>query len=346
MKKIIIVLIVLLSVLPLTATKVSVSGLLDADVTTDFKGGYTAGHELDLTLSVDLLNGVSVDLFTTAINGRVPAAGAAMDGATRWGNMVFDGVTLKLKDKLGKGSTVSLIDLVFQYGGMDAYYFYKRLSIITPETFLRGASFSKTSTNMSYSVLAGADSEKGAIISGSIKFGGISLLASFYEKKLNNAPILSVGVVVENLPLSGKLIIGGIVPVIDGSMETANSALNLAYSFSLGLGPQWSLAGMVMYTDDAYGVDNAVFGVNYENLLIYMEPGIKFSKYVAVGLPVELHKWIATAASTKEGEELWIVPTLYFYPTDGVEIWVWGQVVLAEGAEPGYFGGLETIVKF
>ncbi len=81
----------------------------------------------------------------------------------------------------------------------------------------------------------------------------------------------------------------------------------------------------------------------FEQILAYVEPGYKLSKYLAVGLPLEWHKWDGVS-----DKQIWIVPTLYIYPVDGVEIWLWGQAVLhsTSGAAPDFYAGLESIIKF
>jgi len=111
--------------LPLAAVKVSFSGDLDADLMADFKGGYLAAHEFGLGMNLDFGSGVSAGFCAASTFGRVPAAGE--NPTNRWTSLDFDGLTVTLSDKLGTGSSVELIDLVYQYGSMDAYYYYKIL---------------------------------------------------------------------------------------------------------------------------------------------------------------------------------------------------------------------------
>ncbi len=354
MRKIFLVMvIVLLGTASLLAVDISVSGFLDADIVTDFKGNYFAGNEFDLTLGIKFTSNVSVFFYATAYSGRVPAAGP--EAGSRFPDLAFDGVALEVTDALSKGDKVTVNDLAFQFGKLDGYYFYKRLSIITPETFARGIAYSMSVGGGTLSTYLGVDKgTMGAIVAASFELGSISLIASYYEQGVSSistartAPFLPVGMVVKGLPLSGKLTIGGVLPVDGGSLEIKNSSFNIVYDFNTSLGGSLSLAGMLMYSDDSTGLNSTVFGsqclagINFENILIYLEPGISLSKKVAFGLPVEYHKMNDTVGT----EQIWIVPTLYFYPASGVEVWVWGQVVLQDKAEPLYFSGIESIVKF
>ena len=354
-KKLIIMFAIVCAVLPLSAEiKVGFTGMLDADISTDFKGAYNTSQEFDLGMNLDFGSGVSVGFFATAVQGRVPAAGT--DATNRWPAFAFDGITVTLKDKLGKGTTVEIMDLVIQYGMMDSYYFYKRLSLITPETFLRGASFAKDIGSMIYKIVLGADASEKVIASGALKISKLNVMATYYEQSFTHATdgligLLSLGAVVDGLPAGIKLTAGFLAPVVDGTPEFGDAAINLSASFSIPLTKKASLAGYVLFTRDDYGINENVLNLNksgvsmgaFEQFLAYVEPGIKLSEYFAVGLPLEYHKWDGL-----DDKQIWVVPTLYFYPVSGVEIWLWGQAVIhsTSGMDPDYYAGLETIVKF
>lgn len=353
-KKTLILLALLLALSPLAAEiKIGFTGYLDADVVTDFKGNHTAAHEFDLSMGLDFGSGVKVTLSATSYSGRVPAVG--QDAADRWTDILFDGLNVALKDKLGAGTTIELIDVGFQYGKMDAYYFYKRLSLITPEAYLRGAAFSKESGKNAFRVLAGLDGGDKAILSGSAKLSGLSVMATYmetaYDPGTGGIGLLSFGATCEGLPAGIKLIAGFLTPVVAGTPEFGDAALNLAASFSVSLGGNFSLAGFFLFTKDDYGINGNILNVvpgtggvgAFEQILAYVEPGYKISKHLAVGLPLEWHKWDGVS-----DKQIWIVPTLYIYPVDGVEIWLWGQAVLhsTSGADPDFYAGIESIIKF
>jgi len=225
--------------------------------------------------------------------------------------------------------------------------YYKRLSIITPETFLRGAAFAMSSEKIEYKVMAGVDGDKDAVISGNIKFSGLDIMASYKQRAFTldntNRGALALGATFEGLPAGIKLTAGFISPVIEGTPEFGDAALNLSVSFSLSPGGNLSLAGYLLYTMDDEGINENYLGVALEEFLAYVEPGVKLSDYLSFGLPIEFHKFHASDVK----EQIWIVPTLYIYPVKGVEIWLWAQAILyTESGDPDFYGGLETIVRF
>ncbi len=130
--------------------EVEFSGFLDADVWTDFEGSFFTNHELDLGMGIGFTENVAAHVYVTMTAGSVPAGGGR--AAERWGAVAFDGVDIEIGTDFG---TFTVGDLVYQYGGFN-YYLYKRLSMITTESFTRGIQYSLGNDMISQTLLVGA----------------------------------------------------------------------------------------------------------------------------------------------------------------------------------------------
>ena len=82
-----------------------------------------------------------------------------------------------------------------------------------------------------------------------------------------------------------------------------------------------------------------------ENLMVYVEPAFFITDYFSIGIPVEYHSYPDLSAFARN--ETWIVPTLYFYPAEDMEIWLWVQTTYnIEASSINQFVGLEAIWEF
>ena len=128
------------------AYEVSFSGIVDADVgvTTDSPGEleqYETNQEIDLTTNVEISDNVSLQVYTTILQGPTPLG--RNNPSERFGNVIFDGVTLTWSNEHWDWY---FIDLVYQ-GGSFEYYRYSRsgtFATVIPETFIRGFGFDHT----------------------------------------------------------------------------------------------------------------------------------------------------------------------------------------------------------
>lgn len=343
---------------------VSFGGYLDSDVWTDFAGSFFSNDELDLAMGIGFGGKVSVGVCLTVASGSVPAGTGLPGGATvgkyvigsdtlvitdshtRWVSVAFDGITLSFDSKVG---AFSVGDLVYQYGGF-SYYLYKRLSMITPESFTRGVQYTTGSDAITQSLLIGsADADGTGDAGGATELSldeshsvglyyGIrgSVVESFetastiyagieYAVSLGEAVELKLDVGYRNLP----------------GAERSNAVAVLAEP-SLALGRFSLAASYYQYFDpDETGtsfVDEDMYG--------YLEPGMSIADPFAVGLPLEIHAMGPVDGLADDGQ-FWAVPTAYIYPAAGVEWWVWGQLAVPlAGGDLAYGLGSEIIAKF
>ncbi len=337
----------------------SFSGYLDADVWTDLAGNYFTNSEFDLGLSLKFSEEVSANLYAT-INqlnsasgvGRIPAGGGSP--SERWITANFDGFDISYASPIG---TFSVGDLVYQFGGFN-YYFYKRLSMITPENFTRGVKYSNTFGPVTQTLLAGVadiDNNSGDVL-GTTEFslGGQSVKAIY---GVRGSAITSfddgfnlVGGVEYEGTLGEMLSVKADVGYLGLPGETRTNIFTFLVEPSLSFGKA-SVAGTFYAMLDADSVNDALsalglplYGIGDE-MFAYVEPGYSFSDVIAAGLPIEYH---AGLLDDENDNQFWVVPTMYVYPTDGVEWWLWGQVVVptAENSDLLYGLGSEIIVKF
>jgi hypothetical protein len=322
---------------------VSFSGYLDSDVWTDFAGHFYTNDELDIGTSIDFSDKVSAHVYATVRGGNVPAGYGAP--ANRWGSLLFDGVDITFESSIG---TFAVGDLVNQYGHF-TYYLYKRLSMITAETFTRGLSYSIGNDMFEQSIIIGVSDLGNSI-------GNVNAASSFSFSETQSLGIYY-----------------GISGDIMGDFKNSGSVFAGAeYNGSFGdvLGVKFDL-GWTTYGGDAntiallaeptltFGDFSTAFsyyqffdpdstGTNPvgDEMYMYVEPGYSFTDNFAFGLPLEIHT--TDVESFSDAGAFWVVPTFYIYPTDNVEWWIWGQMVkpfLAD-ADMGYGLGSEIIVNF
>lgn len=349
---------------------VSFGGYLDSDVWTDFSGNFFSNDELDLCMGLGFSEKVSIDLCATVASGSVPAGGGLpggetatryalvsdtfeiVEGYTRWVDIAFDGITLTYESPVG---TFAVGDLVYQYGGFN-YYFYKRLSMITTENFTRGLQYSIGNDKVSQSILFGsADMDAVGDVGGATVlslmethsvglFYGIrgSVMEDFADGTTVYAGLEYNGAFGE--ALSAKLDVG--YQNLPGSERAGVVSLLAEPTLTVGKFSTALSVYALIDPDSANDLANdPLFGLPDE-MFVYIEPGIAINDVIGVGLPLEYHAYDMEAS---DDDEFWAVPTLYVTPVDGVQWWVWGQVVapLADNSSDiGYGLGSEVIVEF
>lgn len=357
-----------------TEKTVSFSGYLDSDVWTDLAGNFFTNDELDLGMRVAFSEKVSTNIYLTVLGGAIPAGGG--EPGDRWVSVLFDGVDITFDTRIG---TFSVGDLVYQHGCFN-YYLYKRLSMITPETFSRGIRYSIGTDRFNQSVMVGAADEADeliayhvvstsgdtAIINGDDPLaegnGGDISGASMFTFNDNHSLSLFYGVradVFKGYKADGKFYSGmeyngAFGDLFELKFDFGYTNVSGDYnSIALLVEPCLTVndfsTAMTFYrlieldpVGDVSG--DALFGMDDE-LFAYIEPGYSFTDMVAAGLPVEYHSF---DLENTNDDELWFVPTFYVYPFDKVEWWLWVQagVPFAEGEDVYYGLGSELIVEF
>ncbi|NLG17374.1 MAG: hypothetical protein GX556_08620 [Fibrobacter sp.] len=339
--------------------EVSFSGYLDADVWADLRGSYFTNSELDLGMSLKLNEFVSAHVYATMLSayslsgqGQVPA-GTGLP-SERWVTVNFDGFDITFDSRFG---TFSAGDLVFQYGKFN-YYFYKRLSMITPESFTRGVRYGTSSDRFSQEISAGiADvGDHSADLNGTtgLKFNENNSLGLFYgfrgsaSENFTNGTDFFAGA--KYLGNAGALSIKADIGYNNLSGDVRKNVLTFLLEPSIALNKfTAAFTGYVMYDpDSANDISESPLFKLSDELLFYVEPGYSFNDLFAAGLPLEYH---GADLEDRDDNSFWIVPTFYIYPAEKVQWWLWGQVVIPQAEEIGsedlmYGIGSEIIVEF
>ncbi len=344
---------------------VSFGGYLDSDVWTNFAGNLYSNDELDIGMSIGFGEKVSVDVYATVASGSIPAGETSPGGTSvlgryvlgtdtleltesysRWVAFAFDGISLTYQIPI---ATFTVGDLVYQYGGFN-YYFYKRLSMITAESFTRGLQVEFGGDMVSQKVLVGSADEDtygdvgaetklsiGEDHSLGVSYGvRASVTQSFQDAATIYAGISYQGALGEALSL--KLDLG--YQNLPGSERPSTFAVLFEPALALG---KFSLALSYYQFIDPDDTGENFVG---DEMFVYVEPGFAFTDHFAAGLPLEIHSGVSLDDFSDNGR-FWVVPTAYIYPTDGVEWWVWGQVVVPFADDDLGFGlGSEIIVEF
>jgi len=337
---------------------VSFSGYLDADVWANMSGSYFTNSELDLGMSLTFSEKLAAHVYATVNSayetpsGLIPAGGGAPDG--RWIGMAFDGYDLTYTSSVG---TFTVGDLVYQYGKFN-YYFYKRLSMITTESFTRGLkySFGNDMVTQDFTVGIADKNSSTADIQGStgINLGSSGTVGVYYGVK--NDALLSFetgsdiyagaeykGSFGEMLSLKADF---GYMGVAGGNSEGERlSVISVLVEPTLTMGNfSAAFTAFYMYDGDTLINSGANFGL-LDEMFFYLEPGYKFTDLISAGLPLEYH---AGDIDNEDDDAFWTVPTLYVTLNDNVQWWIWGQMVapLAEDSDLIFAAGSEIIVNF
>jgi hypothetical protein len=342
----------LLTTSALAQPKLSVSGFLDADVWTNFAGNFYTNNELDVGMTLEFSEKVSAHVYATTLYGAIPAGGGyASDSTSRWSGVAFDGFDITFASDVG---TFAVGDLVYQYGKFN-YYLYKRRSMITPETFIRGVSYSIGGDKIGQTVMMGVSdtdiSTADIVGSTSISLGEGSDVGVYYGVRSS---------MMDGFEKSGKAFIGaqytgsvGEVLAIKADVglkvfgeKEKSIAVPLLIEPVLTLGSFTTALSVYYNIDPDSAVDYSKEGAP-EQFFAYVEPGYAFNDMIAAGLPLEIHS-LGKVSEMEDAGQFWAVPTLYVYPFEKVQWWIWGQVIapFAKDKDLSYGLGSEIIVEF
>lgn len=349
------------------AAEVTFSGTVDAgtliwlDTLADAPV-YSHNLEANLTTNVKFTDAVSAQLYGTSLAGSVPTVGAA-GGAGRWPTFNFDGATLTWV--LGEDKTLVIGDVVVGKGSI-GYYALKRFTAGARTQAVQGASF----TTAGFTVYAGNPD-----ISDTATVFGASYMATLSEG-VTLEPFADVTTgFSKNLPwTAGAQFKGGFGPLAlaaTGSVFGADGGDGKhAIAFATVVEPNltfgdFSWANSVIFAPKAEALDSGEYpeysfpirhGRSYapigEDLIVYSEPGYKFSDVVSAGFAVEFKD---TYMGEDKSENTSFTPNLYLYPAEGTSITVYagattytseGRVEADETDPTTFFGGFETIFKF
>lgn len=338
------------------APEVTISGYLDADGWADFTGKYYTNTELDLGLTAKFSDAVSAHVYVTANGvysksgaGSIPAGSGVPD--ERWLTMNFDGFDITYASPFG---TFAVGDIVYQYGKFN-YYFYKRKSMITTESFSRGIKYSVGNDKFTQDLQIGiADIDMyTADVNGAsaINISESQSVGIFYGIRGSSQPEFKEGSNIfagfeyngsfEDV-LSLKLDVG--YNSIAGEERTNLTTILIEPSLSLGSFTVAATAFIGIDDVDSVNIAADHLGIGDE-MFYYVEPGYSFNDYFGIGLPLEYHD---PNVDIKKDGAFWVVPTFYIYPNENVQWWIWGQVVkyTEKGADNAYGFGSEIIVTF
>lgn len=347
--------------------KLYYSGSVDADFALGLGSSWSdVGHSLDagITFGASFLDGKVTAEFCLALSsgGDLPAGGDAAN-ADKWtATAAFDGATITVNDVFDGLVDFTIFDLSTSAGGT-SYYWLKNTDLVRPSMDSRGIQaaihatedvtisasfgFGESGADSTYvgtldlavgdmaNVAVGFQKTDDATTSFDfISFGGDVTLGDFLKITVGAAiPGTGTnGLSADDMALSlgGLTIHGG----LEGGIDLSDS-ISLAYAVLGGL----DTATRTTITGDRFT----------ETLLVYVEPGFTLSDYVSLGVPVEFHMTGAVLGGGTSANHIWVVPTLYFYPTgnsDDLEIWVWGQADIDVAGSVGLYGGAEVIYSF
>ncbi len=337
------------------APQVSFNGYLDADIWGDMTGRYYANSELDLGMALKFSEDVSAHVYATVWSangstpGGIPARYAPPD--ERWLPVLFDGFDVTYATPIG---TFTAGDLVYQYGKFN-YYYYKRLSMITPESFTRGLRYSVGGKTVTQELLIGIADRNGstADVQGVTSFAlGISQSLGIYYGMKNDA---LTGFSEGTGMYAGAEYRGGIGEFLsikaDAGYMSPPGDDERTHLVSLLLEPVLTIGrfsaaftGFLMLDGDSLYNSASLLDLGDE-MFFYVEPGYSIGDHLTAGLPLEYH---AADLSNDDDNAFWVVPTLYVYPFKDVQWWIWGQVVkyMSGGTKNDYGFGSEIIVSF
>jgi hypothetical protein len=289
-----------------------------ADVWVDLRGSYFTNSELDLGLSLQFNPKISAHVYTTVNSvyslsgqGQIPA-GAGLP-SERWIEVHFDGFDITWESKIG---TLKVGDLVYQYGKFN-YYFYKRLSMITKESFTRGLSYGIGNEKIRQEITAGV-ADVGDNVADLHGLTGVNLnenhsLELYYGMRGSSLEEISSGTDF----FAGAHYLGSIGDYLSVKADVGYTSIggtDRGNVISLLLEPsltfnRFSLdfTGYALFDPDSVNklADDPLFGIADE-LMFYVEPGYSFNDKFAVGLPLEFH---GADLENKDDNAFWAVPT-------------------------------------
>ena len=318
--------------------KIEIHGDADADVWYDMSEhkAYNS-HDVNLAITGQITENVSATIGITSTAGAPPAGAVGTD--ERWGTMDFDGAWIDWSTPI-EGLALSIGDLVYTFGGFN-YYLYKNYGMISPEIFPRGLQASYDMGMLTLTGIAGTSDDA----AGSTMLGGIvgvtpmegATLDFIFMTTSDEDTDMNAGVtgVIPAGPAEIKFDFGYIT-------QGDSTGMNLLIEPSVGFGDASVAASFFMkLTDESIAQDIG------EDMFFYIEPGYAFNDMIAAGLPLEYHD---TDMDADNDASFWVVPTLYIYPAEGLEWWLWGGAINPltddDDAEMALSAGSEIIFSF
>ncbi|MCB9496768.1 MAG: hypothetical protein H6686_07790 [Fibrobacteria bacterium] len=342
---------------------------------------YSHNVEANLTANIKFSDAVSAQLYGAALAGAVPTVGAS-GAAGRWPGFAFDGATLTWA--IDEDMTLVVGDVVVGKGSI-GYYALKRYTGGARTEAVQGASFTAggltvyagnpdiqddvTAIGASYmaTLAEGMTLEPFADITTGIsknlpwtagaqfkgEFGPLSLglTGSVFGADNRKDSVLDDPETDpdESMPFAATKHAIGFSVVAEPNLSFGDFSLSNAVVFApkaeataKGEAPEYSFPIRHGRTYDAIG----------EDLIVYTEPGYKFSDLVAVGFAVEYKD---TDMSKDKTENTSFTPNLYLYPVEDALITVYGggtmyttegRVKAGETDPMTFFAGFETVYSF
>lgn len=362
------------------AAEVTFSGTVDAGTLIDFNTLenaplYSHNVEANLTTNVKFTDAVSAQLYGAALAGSVPTVGAPGAGG-RWPAFAFDGVTLTWV--VGEDKTLVFGDVVVGKGSI-GYYALKRFTGGARTQAVQGVSFSTagftayvgnpdiqddvTAFGASYmaTLSEGVTLEPFADVTTGISKNLPWTAGTQFKGAFGPLSLALTGSVFG----ADNMAISGIAPETDSTPADTSyfDATKHAIGFSVIAEPNltfgdFSWANTVVFAPKAeatakgeapeysfpirHGRSYAAIG---EDLIVYTEPGFKFTDVVSAGFAVEYKE---TDLSTDKTENISYTPNLYLYPAEGASLTLYAGATTytADNKDATFFGGLETVFKF
>ncbi|MGL1900906.1 MAG: hypothetical protein OCC49_02130 [Fibrobacterales bacterium] len=303
---------------------------------------YSEYHEIDLTTSLKFSEKVSVDLYTTMNN-------IDADPEKRWGSVDFDGVTLNYGTDFG---TVMVGDLIYNSEKM-SYYILKRKSTVLQEFATRGVGLSTEALTAYLGGVGGTDAALYA--SYAIKTGDLSA-TPYIQAVLGDETPITAGA--DLAFTSGAFGLKSSIGVhtakdmdattaftIDPSIDLGN--FNIVASFYMAITGDNPAAVDALPTYYTETLEDSTVVDLWEEMFLYVEPGMPINDIVSVGLPLEYHSGAKDAKSAMIGT----YPTAYFSVADDASFLLWAGVDQGIGdankdADAGISFGTEFTATF
>ena len=327
----------------------------DADMALQF-GRTGVGHALDanMTLGASWKDQVAAELYLTLTTGDdldLPSGGDFTRVGEKWDpTFTFDGAAI-IVNNLFKVLSLKIFDYTLESEKLN-YYYYKNQDIIIPGSYPRGLDMSLT-LGQHFTLRGGFgvdDSDDKDEYLGHVFFSlgldreisianlyfGISQFQGSDDPEWIalglDIPFLNIfrGTLGMLMPVGGKpfAIHGG----IEGSF---GEKFLLAYALLGGNDVKTRLDLSERFIDQ---------------VMIYLEPGYAFNKYVSMGISLEYHRYGPNLNDGERSDQFWFVPGFYFYPTGHskqMEVWIWYRgMTKRERSGYEHWMGLETIFNF
>lgn len=327
------------------------SGLVDADFASDFdtfdRLAHRSGLEIDLTTHTVFSPTLYALVRTTMRDGNVPREGA---GAT-WAPLAFDGAQVNWKP--GAKTILMAGDLVAGAGYFQ-YARYKRSAAVVGEHSVRGVGL-RYGSILVHTGVAGDSSGQNQDWSVFARWTrpmneSMTWTPTFrYSAGLGKAQPFELGVsfdgsFVETIDIHAHVGMNYWDPDTD-----PGSVILIEPRVTYG---QYFFAGTFLYSDKGeVPSPNAPRLTStwrpIEDVLFQLEPGIALDKTFSTGLSLEYRN---QSVNRGRDESVWLIPTLYVFPAQGAEWWVWGglEKPLYSGAagHPRFSLGSEIFFSF